>query len=94
MKRISDEYLALYLEQLESLRKSNPGEWMYQEPWRLALEEIRDRRAADLAGWQVTWIRAFVEAGRVECAARMGIIPPIAQDALAALSKLIDGGRP
>jgi hypothetical protein len=48
MKRINDKYIALYLEQLDDLRKRNVGEWMQEEPWWLALEEIRARRALDL----------------------------------------------
>lgn len=52
-ERLTDEYASLYLEQLELLRKHNPAEWMHERPWRLALEEIRERRAADLSAEDV-----------------------------------------
>lgn len=96
MKRISDKYLALYLEQLESLRKSNPWYWMHQEPWRLALEEIRDRRAADLAAEDVEGLRWALRNLRAEIAADGEEFPGWAlraREASAALSKLIDGGK-
>lgn len=62
--RISDEQLQLYLDQLESLRKRNPGEWMHEAPWRMALEEIRARRAQDLTSEDIAsldWCLGFIK---------------------------------
>lgn len=59
MTRLTDEYVALYLEQLESLRKRNPAEWMHEQPWKQASEEIRERRAADLSAEDVKALQAL-----------------------------------
>ena len=72
------------------------GEHGYVEAIQLAANkaasELRSHRAQALSPEQATWIRAFVEAGKTECVARMGAIPPSARDALEALDRLLNGG--
>lgn len=91
--RISDEQLQLYLDQLESLRKRNPGEWMHKAPWRMALEEIRARREQDLTDEEMEALRYAQDVLRGE---RFVLAADHARQAAAAwsvLNKLTRGNR-
>ncbi len=89
MSRLDDKRIR----DLEALGRDGYAIKLQPEELESMATEIRERRAADLAPEQATWVRAFVEAGKSECMARMGAIPPTARDALAVLDRLLAQGR-
>lgn len=88
MSRLTDEYVEIYLDQMDELRRRNPGEYMHERPWLLALTEIKERRAADLTSEEREALRDFRDhfGGKH--------YPDVINRALAALDRLLGKETP